>query len=392
MVATSRKGFTIIELLVVVSIIALLVGILLPAIGKARDTARVNVSKNNLRQMGVAHKTYAADWADRHVTYVRDNLGLYGGDVGIYNQMVYGGGGGFDIHPPIIAGWGYTGGGSYVAWAYWSDQSNNVYFQPINFPGPPNDSGPGSGPDACGSCDGWGWFRFGTQPKPMSDYLGGKWLDPVSFAPKDRTVLEKIEPCFEIPGAFVAGSTPSPGTGLAGIGPDTCNEGLYGSYSLSAAGLFSPRVFSYNKESDLYWSAPWELPSGYKVPSFGQVKYPTLKTHMLEHRWLQNVPVACNTSFSGCEPYYFNHGFQSVPVTLFYDASVRMMGVLEAMSSDRRNIRQTGGVDEGVGLWSRDTPFEADGFIIEDAYDFVETSYHILTTEGARGRDTVGKE
>ncbi len=67
MTETSRKGFTIIELLVVVSIIALLVGMLLPAIGKARDTARVNVSKNNLRQLGVAHQTYAADWADRQV-------------------------------------------------------------------------------------------------------------------------------------------------------------------------------------------------------------------------------------------------------------------------------------------------------------------------------------
>ena len=117
---SQRNGFTIIELLVVVSIIALLVGMLLPAIGKARDNAQINVSKNNLRQLGVAHKTYAADWSDRHVTYVRDNLGQYGGDVAAYNAAVYGGGGGFEVHPPIIAGWGYTGGGGYVAWAYWS--------------------------------------------------------------------------------------------------------------------------------------------------------------------------------------------------------------------------------------------------------------------------------
>ena len=114
-----RKGFTIIELLVVVSIIALLVGILLPAIGKARDNARVSVSKNNLRQLGVAHATYASDWSDRHVTYVRDNLGQYEGDVTIYNSTIYpSAANGFEMHPPIVAGWGYTGGGDYVAWAY----------------------------------------------------------------------------------------------------------------------------------------------------------------------------------------------------------------------------------------------------------------------------------
>ncbi len=76
MKAHTTRGFTIIELLVVISIIALLVGLLLPAIGTARDNARVNASKSNLRQLGVAHEIYAADWADRHLTLHRDTLGL----------------------------------------------------------------------------------------------------------------------------------------------------------------------------------------------------------------------------------------------------------------------------------------------------------------------------
>ena len=140
------------------------------------------------------------------------------------------------------------------------------------------------------------------------------------------------------------------------------------------------------------WTPPWTLPSGYRVPSYGQVKYPTLKTHVLEFRWLQNLRAACNGSFSGCEPYYFNHSFESSPVTLFFDGSVRMMNVMEAMSSDRRSIRQTGGEKDGHGLWSRDTSLLEDGYFIPEGYDFVETSFHILTIDGVRGRDTTGAQ
>jgi prepilin-type N-terminal cleavage/methylation domain-containing protein len=63
--AQSRAGFTIVELLVVVAVIAVLAGLLLAGVGSARDSARRTTCISNLRQIGHAVRMYIDDYGDR---------------------------------------------------------------------------------------------------------------------------------------------------------------------------------------------------------------------------------------------------------------------------------------------------------------------------------------
>ncbi len=360
----ARRAFTIVELLVVVSIIALLIAILLPAIGKARDTALLTQSLGNLRNLAAANAAYGSDWNDRQFTACPDDAGLVGGNCVTYTTTI-------SCPPQQLVGWDANG----AMWGYFigtgkcagfpgSCAENWAVYKPITY----------TGVDA-----GFGSFRL-PNVKAFTGYVNGRYYDPVFWAPKDRVTLAGAEKYMGLPAQFTWDGQIS----------------AFSTYCWSPAAMWAPEVHGAKG-----WKNPDSMAGGYRSPAVGQSVYPDLKTRMLEHAWLQNMESAVNPNFAqgpnGAtgtgEPWYFNHGYNSAPATMFFDGHISVMGVADAMESDARAKATADASAVEKGLWHRGSPFGANGYFGAQSYDFmVNTSYHILTTDGILGRDTIGSK
>ena len=356
-----RRAFTIVELLVVVSIVALLLAMLLPAVSRARDRALVTQSVSNLRSLATSNEAYAGDWGDRQYTAIPDDAGLAGGDCAQYLAQIA-------CPPQQFIGrdtfgiWGYFLGSSGRCASYhWPEACFNwMVYVPIHFGTAAN---PGGG-------SGFGSFRIPGVMR-FASYVNGRFYDPALYAPKDVVAINEVERYFQSPAQFT-------------------HDGIHyadSSYCWSPAAMWDPKVLGRNQTSltGHGYTNPGSLPGGYRSPSVSRCRYPSLKTRMIEHNWLQNTPDSpINPNFTGnTTAWFFNHGYNSAPASLFFDGHVELVGCQRAMQAEQRTGE----------LWSRNTPFGSGGYYGSVSYDFlVDTSFHILTTDGIEGRDVLGAE
>ena len=365
MTRQNRKGgFTIVELLVVVSIIALLIALLLPAVAKGRDKALISNSIANLKNLATANETYAGDWGDRQWTCVPDDAGVVKGNCGQYVSQIA-------CPPQMMLGWDVQG----AMWGYflgsggkcqgWPGQlcGNWVVHLPIGLNG---------------SLGGLGYGSFRAPGlKSFHDYVGGRFYDPTLYAPKDVVPLANVSKYFTSAAEFTYESS----------------LGLYedSSYCFSPAAMYDVKVFKRNGTAlngqgfTNPSTSQQPMPGAFRSPPVSRCSHPSLKTRMIEHNWLQNTPDSLiNMNFGGgTTPWFFNHGYNSAPACLFFDGHIELVGCNRAQQAEQRAGQ----------LWSRNTPYGGEGYYGGQSYDFlVDTSFHMLTTDGIEGRDVLGSE
>ncbi|MDP6891225.1 MAG: prepilin-type N-terminal cleavage/methylation domain-containing protein [Phycisphaerales bacterium] len=421
-----RTGFTLVELMVVVSIIALLIGLILPAVQSARAAAQLNTSKQNAKQIHTGAVSYETKYT-KLWTGVPENLAEYDWNVmqpgGEPSPMftrnvtaaqalnrwvnITAGSTGY-VDQSLGVNWGEGG----ENWSFsWAGSGCLEMILPYCWHSGDPYAGGLTVKTESGTVEdrNLGTFRF-PNAYQMSRELGGPSAK-MYYAPKDTAmtdVLRKNE-CFDnvMDMCDVSEDIHWAGNpGALGIGGDGTMNGLPSSYCMSPVIMMSPKVYGSAGYAD-----PMTFAGGFRQPSFGMAKYSNLKTFLCEHHMLQNNSWDCapppsfegtamdplnpdGFHYNGCAPYLFNAHYDSEPVVAMMDGSTGVM----AMHKTRQGDAET---SANGGLWFRQGPNGPAAYHLDhgrwttgggnwDSGSISSSGAHCHTRNGIRGRDYLG--
>ncbi|MDG2291223.1 MAG: type II secretion system protein, partial [Phycisphaerales bacterium] len=270
MKSQTKRGFTLVELMVVISIIALLVGILLPAISRARDNAKIGQSKSNIRNVKTATNLYENDhkgmpWTGTPAVMSAGPDGSWTGlpiasAIGQWSGRYYsgsqGGAGGKATIVPGIQACEQDGG---VHWYTFSAD----HIVPYCF---------GSGLTTSQR----GFARTGTWRYPNSrqiaEYMEDKCYHKAYWAPKDRILQRTLQQCWDDDGTMCSTSWIEGASGTIDI-PLLLQPS---SYSFSPPNMVNPacyRLPTDNEDPTEAFTDPMAIPAGFRPATSAQSKY-----------------------------------------------------------------------------------------------------------------------
>ncbi|MEE3001682.1 MAG: prepilin-type N-terminal cleavage/methylation domain-containing protein [Planctomycetota bacterium] len=407
------RAFTLVELMVVISIIALLVGILLPAISRARDNAKIGMSKSNIRNIKTAHDMFETDYG---VPWTGTPEVLSSGPDGSWTGLPVMNatnnwrarywkqdGGTFTILPGVLA----------------CETDGGGHWFPLNFP---CHTVPYCYTEGLTKSS-WGFGRVGTfrftNTRQISEYMDDKCYHKSFWAPKDRILQRALQRCWDEDGTMCSVSLVDGGNASIDL-PFLLQPSSYG---LCPPNMVNPAVYrlpATDEDPEEAFTDPMSIPTGFRPATLGQARYSSLNTFLMEMHWMQNLTTGeCGPrwedaisganyhvvqgnnnedtwSYQGCYPNYFNASWRSAPVACFVDGHVDMIECQEAEKHDyvvADGNDSTGALGGYKGLWHRGVAGDLEnGFFVECRTDWGNWSGHTHTAGGlTHGRDVIAE-
>ena len=221
----NRRGFTVIELLVVVAIVAMLIALLLPAVQAAREAARRAQCANNLKQLGLAAQNYVSS---NNVFPAQSSWPTAAANLTVNTPGAF---------------WGFN-------WycALFPEMEQQTIFNAINFSLCPMDSGPGYASMVTAATSQIGALLCPSETAPtqllpyptsvdgssdsgfysVSNYVGN-YGGPAALTPYSGTII----PGWDLEQGLMATSNKLPAVGMQAITDGTSNTALFSERLLS---------------------------------------------------------------------------------------------------------------------------------------------------------------